>query len=122
IASYSIVTSTGPESPSAMTPPSAVDGTFQWFHAVRSTAPSGNRKNKPKDDVASVPRPDQNNAEGMPQWPASAPQVALPAAMPPWKTSMVMASTRARTQSGVRLSTSTLKREMNTIQDAPPAS
>ncbi len=43
----------------------------------------------------------------------------LPAARPPWNTSMNTASTRARTQSGARVCMSALINEMKTIHAAP---
>src|SRR5882672_10172285 len=58
----------------------------------------------------------------MPARAARAPDSALPAARPPWNTSMKIERTRALTQSGARLCTSALITEMNTIQAAPATS
>src|SRR5258705_2256449 len=58
----------------------------------------------------------------MPARAARAPDSALPAARPPWNTSIKIERTRALTQSGARLCTSALITEMNTIQAAPATS
>src|SRR5229473_417820 len=58
----------------------------------------------------------------MPVRAATAPDSALPAASPPWNTSIKIERTRALTQSGARLCTSALITEMKTIQAAPATS
>src|SRR5436189_1476523 len=58
----------------------------------------------------------------MPARAARTPDSALPAARPPWNTSIKIERTRALTQSGARLCTSALITEMNTIQAAPATS
>jgi len=68
---------------------------------LRSTVESGSRKNNAKAVIARVPAPAYRSADPMPRRTATAPQAALPTATAPWKTNVEMASTRARTQSGV---------------------
>ncbi len=77
-----------------------IAGIRQWFHGLTSAVVSGNRIHNPNAAVAMVPMPAQTTAVSMLVRVASAPHSALPAASPPCVTSMKIASTRARTQSG----------------------
>ena len=97
-------------------------GIRQWFHGLTSAVVSGSFARTPSAAVATMPTPAQSSACWMPARAATAPQTALPAASPPWNTSMNTASTRARTQSGARLCISALTSEMKTIHAAPAIS